>query len=578
MPVPAEFFSAPAHPLQRRYEMLRAFFLEKRSAEQVAETFGCSRATVYALTRDFRKLDDPADAFFLPPAPRGRPPLSADERLRARAVALSKRNLSVPEIKAALDAEGLPAPSERVLDRLLKAEGFQRLPRRSRAERAAAAPEPAAPGSVSLAPGVREEFQTERAAGVLCLLPWIRAHGIDEAIAAAGYPGTSALSPLQSVLAFLALKLSGVRRYVADDLWCMDRGLGLFAGLNVLPKTAWCSSYADRTTRAMNRSLLSALARLWTERGLLGDSANLDFTTLPHWGDDDTLQKHWSGSRGRALRGLSVALAQDPDSGLLLRGDAGIRHETGDDAALEFLDFSRRHGAELRYLVFDGRFTAYRNLAELDREGVRFVTLRRRGKKLDAQARAAPAEERRKVRVPTAGGTRLVTACDRTVKLRDYGGEARQISVLDGGHRRPALLITNDFESTMAELLRRYARRWLIEKSISEQLGFFHLNRLNSSMVVKVDFDLTMTLLAYNLYRLLARDLPAGYQRQAPQTLFERLLATGADVRLEADACTVALKKKRGLPALLEAVAKLEPTRIPWLGDRRLVFRGATRT
>jgi hypothetical protein len=35
----------------------------------------------------------------------------------------------------------------------------------------------------------------------------------------------------------------------------MDRGGGLFAGLNVLPKTAWFSSYSSATTREMNVSL-----------------------------------------------------------------------------------------------------------------------------------------------------------------------------------------------------------------------------------------------------------------------------------------------------------------------------------
>ena len=77
----------------------------------------------------------------------------------------------------------------------------------------------------------------------------MRHFGIDRAIDSAGYPGSATLPPLQSVLAFLALKCSSIRRYAADDLWCMDRGPGLFAGLNVLPKTAWLSSYSDRVTR-----------------------------------------------------------------------------------------------------------------------------------------------------------------------------------------------------------------------------------------------------------------------------------------------------------------------------------------
>ena len=143
----------------------------------------------------------------------------------------------------------------------------------------------------------------------------MRHFGIDRAIDSAGYPGSATLPPLQSVLAFLAIKCSSIRRHAADDLWCIDRGPGLFAGLNVLPKTAWLSSYSGRVTRPMNQRLLGALARIWTERGLASDAASFDFTTLPHRGDDDTLKKHWSGTRNRALVGLSTALAMDPDSG-----------------------------------------------------------------------------------------------------------------------------------------------------------------------------------------------------------------------------------------------------------------------
>ena len=579
MPSPSDFFTRPAHPRQRRYELLRAFFLEGRSASQVARQFGYSPATVYALTRDFRHLEDPAAAFFLPPPRRGRPPVAPALDLRRQIVALRKRNLSVPDIKARLDAVTQQAPSERTIDRVLKEEGFARLPRRTQAQRQAQAPAPLeAPASVLLDPSHRECFPCQ-SAGILCLLPCLRHFGIDQAIEAARYPGSATLPPLQSVLAFLALKCASIRRYPADDLWCMDRGPGLFAGLNVLPKTAWLSSYSDRVTRPMNQRLLGALARIWTERGLVSDAANLDFTTLPHWGDDETLRKHWSGTRNRALTGLSAALAQDPDSGLLLRADAGIRRESAANSVLEFLDFFRRHGPAIRFLAFDSRFTTYAHLARLDQDGVLFVTVRRRGKLLLQQARSLPPDTIRQVRVPLHQGTRLVRAHDGRVRLPGYDGRLRQITVLrrPGSRRRPSLLLTNDFDSSLSQLLRRYARRWLIEKSIAEQLAFFHLNRLSSSMVIKVDFDLAMTVLAHNLYRLLALELPPGFQRCTASTLFDKLLCTGADVTLEPTRCSIALEKKRNLPGLLETLAKLPAQPIPWLGNRHLVFRGATR-
>ena len=97
-------------------------------------------------------------------------------------------------------------------------------------------------------------------------------------------------------------------------------------------------------------------------------------------------------------------------------------------------------------------------------------------------------------------------------------------------------------------------------------------------MVIKVDFDLAMTVLAYNLLRLLALDLPPGYQQLAPRSLYERLLCNGADIALTSDRCTVSLKKKRDLPALLEALKSVGTPAIPWLGNRQIIFQGASRS
>jgi len=82
------------------------------------------------------------------------------------------------------------------------------------------------------------------------------------------------------------LKLSNIKRYSDDDIWCMDRGLGLFAGLNVLPKAAWLSSYSSRVTKDMNISFLRSLHKIWANNDLLSDTVNLDLTTIPYWGDD----------------------------------------------------------------------------------------------------------------------------------------------------------------------------------------------------------------------------------------------------------------------------------------------------
>jgi len=131
---------------------------------------------------------------------------------------------------------------------------------------------------------------------------------------------------VSSILSFVALKLSDVKRYSADDIWCMDRGMGLFAGLNVLPKTAWFSSYSSSITRDMNISFLKKLHSIWSSKGLLSDTSNIDFTTIPYWGDDDNLENNWSGKRTKALSSMLSVLAQDPDSGIICYGDTTVRH------------------------------------------------------------------------------------------------------------------------------------------------------------------------------------------------------------------------------------------------------------
>ena len=125
------------------------------------------------------------------------------------------------------------------------------------------------------------------------------------------------MSRLSSLLSFVVLKLSNVRRYSHDDLWCMDRGLGLFAGLTVLPKSSCFSSYAHRVSCQMNHRFLQQMTTIWKQHNLLSDTVNLDFTTLPPWGEAEIREKNWSSTRQRQLTSILAALAQDPDSGII---------------------------------------------------------------------------------------------------------------------------------------------------------------------------------------------------------------------------------------------------------------------
>jgi hypothetical protein len=55
-------------------------------------------------------------------------------------------------------------------------------------------------------------------------------------------------------------------------------------------------------------------------------------------------------------------------------------------------------------------------------------------------------------------------------------------------------------------------------------VDFFHLNRVSSSMVIKVDFDLVMTILAHNIYRLFALDKDR-YALLSNERIYEKFIA-----------------------------------------------------
>jgi hypothetical protein len=123
----------------------------------------------------------------------------------------------------------------------------------------------------------------------------------------------------------------------------------------------------------------------------------------------------------------------------------------------------------------------------------------------------------------------------------------------------------NDLDSSVSVLVRKYARRWLVEQEIAEQVAFFHLNHPSSSIVVKVDFDLTLSLLAQNLYRKLASGL-SGFENCTVSTLFRNFLDTGAHVKIEDDRIFVSLKKKTHMPILLATRWMNEGSRLTWMG------------
>ena len=559
----ADTFLHPQLTTHKQYEALRAYYVEELSAAEAAERFGYTLNSFYSLLYQVRQhcgdSPDALGAYFFHPTRTGRKPKDPGGSLLRRIVHLRQKQLSVPEIKAALDSLD-EVVSQRYIAKVLKQEGFERLSRRTTQQRQTSLERVNIDAPKSrLLRDVTESFAVANSIGALCLLPYLEHYGLTSLLENSTYPQTQPLPRLNALLSFVALKLSNVRRYSHDDLWCMDRGLGLFAGLNVLPKSAWLSSYSCGISRAMNLKFLKELNGIWVRHDLLSDTANLDFTTLPVWGEGSHLENNWSGSRNRAMTSILTALAQDPESGIITYGDTTVRHDKKNEVVLEFLDFySTASSTDLKYLVFDSKFTTYEQLRHLDDKGIKFITIRRRGSRIVESLNRLSGGDWTTVKVPSRKSKkRSIKVYEQTLEPRGYGKPLRQIAISGHGKEKPALIICNDFELETEQVIRKYAQRWLVEQEISEQIEFFHLNRLSSSIVIKVDFDLTMTLLAHNLLRLLASDLK-GYEQSNALSLYNQFLQNSGRVDVLPSHIKVFMKKKRTLPTLMVAMERFQ--------------------
>ena len=152
------------------------------------------------------------------------------------------------------------------------------------------------------------QFST-KVAGLFLFLPLLLDLDLAQIFSDAKLPGSKQIPSLQALLALLAPKLIGKRRISHICDLGSDEGAGLFAGLNVLPKTTYATDYSYKTERAMTERLVAAvIAKI-----PLGDpplSFNLDFHAVPFRGDQPDLENHWVPMRNRALPSVMAFVAQ----------------------------------------------------------------------------------------------------------------------------------------------------------------------------------------------------------------------------------------------------------------------------
>ena len=549
------------------YEALRAFFLEGHPSQQVARAFGYSPGAFRVLCHQFRR--DPHPQFFVSVArgPRTQPKKS---KAREMALALRKQNHSVYEISAALKEQGM-ALSPTAVREVLRAEGFAPLPRRLDEERPAGVGptlEPVADArAFALAP--ETEFVT-RCGGLFLFLPELVRLQVEGLANAARLPGSMMIPAAHALRAALALKLWSIERKSHVMALVADPGLALFCGLNAIPKKSYLCEYSSRLDHAHTTRLLAAWHRaVATDTLFAGESFNLDFHSVPYYGQDPQVERHYVSMRSRQQPSVLAFLAQDAAGRAFCYANADLRKGEEAEEIFRFIAFwKKHHGAQPRHLVFDSRLTTYAHLARLDQQGITFITLRRRSPALLGEIEyLAPSAWRRVTLEVPARKFKTPRVFEQPVALA--GATFRQLFVMDLGHEEPTILITNDRHSTPAKLITRYAQRMLIENALSDAVRFFHMDALSSSVGLKVDFDMALLVIASGLYRLLARRM-RGYAEAQARHIFRDLIDTPADVSISTREVHVHFHRRAHLPIIIASGLLDVSTKVPWWHNHSL--------
>lgn len=337
----AEWFTAPGPVNQRRYEALRAFFVDGLTHAEAGARYGYTRWAMVNLVREHRagRLE-----LFTPPRKPGPPPgtAPAKDRARGRVITLRRQGLSTYEISTQLAEEGTPLNRTSVAE-ILSEEGFGRLLRHPAAQASTAA---ATPGRDTQLPRTTPvDFTTWPAradsakAGLLLLIPDLVTLDLPTLIAQAGYPGTRTVPATSWLLSLLALKLTRTRRVShVDDLLLTDPAAALLAGLATLPKKSALTNYSYRTGHDHQRAFLAALDKKMIADGLAtADQAifDLDFHAVMHWGTDPVLEKHYVPTRSQRARSVLTFFAQDSGTHNLVYANADLTKATQNREVIE---------------------------------------------------------------------------------------------------------------------------------------------------------------------------------------------------------------------------------------------------
>lgn len=565
------FFKNPTSPRQKQYEVIRAIVIDGDSIEVASNRYGYKPTTVYSILRDAKagKIE------LFPTVKKGPQQKRTSPEVIDKIIEYRKMRSSAAEIKDRL-AEDDVEISTRTVERTLNESGFPKLKRRTYKELGITLKREIIPErSEHLDFSELEPFNIDcPSAGCFFFIPYILESGILDIVSECKMPDSSDIGSTQACLSMLILKLMGRKRLSHIGSYDREPGLGIFAGLNVLPKPTYMNTYSCRCSESqlmnLQNKIITTLKKEYPDF-YNSDYINLDFHSIPHFGDESEMEKVWCGARGKSMKGANTVFVQDSQSNAILYTRADILRNEEADEIKKFVSYWKKiNGMVNETLVFDCKFTAYKVLDELADDNIKFVTLRKRHAKLIEDTLALPPDEWEKVHLSIPKRKyKNVSVHESEVKLKDCSNTFRQVAIKDHGRSKPTFVITNNESLPIKDILEVYAKRWRVENKISELVAFFNLNALSSPIMIRIHFDILWTLIADTLYHRFAQDLRRFEKKMAP-TIFRKFIDMPGRVVYDGNKFLIKIRKRAHTPILKEVEKLQKPVKVPWLSGKTI--------
>ena len=564
-------FNSPDSKKQKQYEAVRAYVVDKLSAQEVADKFNYKLSSVYT----FIKMAKSGEINFFPKAKNGPKQRHFSFEIQKEIFRFRNKNLSHTDICELLNNKGINISAQTV-SRILSDAGFPKLQRRTNKELGLTVKNKIIPErSENIDFKNLEKFSVDTpAVGIFFFIPYIIETGIIDILQKSPLPSSSAIGTVQACLSMLAMKLIGNERLSNMDSYDKEPGLGVFAGLNVLPKNTYMSTYSCLCSTEMMLDFQKQIVKKFKQKYPSfydGNYINLDFHSIPHYGEFSEMEKVWVGAKHKTMKGADTVIAQDAKSNMILYTRADILRKEESDEVLKFVEYWKKVNANVsQTLVFDCKFTKYKVLDTLDNDNVKFITLRKRSKKLIDEILSIDDENWTKIKLDIPKRKyKKVSVYEENVKLSNCKNEFRQIAIKDHGREKPTLIITNDKDISMKSVLEVYAKRWRVENKLAELVAFFNLNALSSPLMIRIHFDMLWTMIADTLYHIFAQDL-RRFENNLSPTIFKKFINIPGRVIYDGNKFIIKIRKRTHTPILKDVEKLQNPIRVPWMDNKNL--------